>query len=142
MIVSRINPKAIEIGVHGRNVSLGLKKEGPNRRQDSLITFTDKDYEGTLPHSDYPMVISVIITNYRVEQFGQCVVLANFKNVGLLESSLEECPGTLIDFAGEQVKIRGVINLETILGTGSTRKAVKLRFMMVNSPTSYNVIFG
>ncbi|RDX72930.1 Retrovirus-related Pol polyprotein from transposon opus, partial [Mucuna pruriens] len=29
-----------------------------------------------------------------------------------------------------------------ILGTGSTRKAVKMTFTMVNSPTSYNVILG
>ncbi|RDX92620.1 hypothetical protein CR513_25220, partial [Mucuna pruriens] len=67
--------------------------------------------------------------------------LSAFKKLGFLESNLD-CLGTLIDFVGEQVEIRAVINLETISGTGSARKAVKMRFTMVNSPTSFNVILG
>ncbi|RDY09807.1 hypothetical protein CR513_05777, partial [Mucuna pruriens] len=127
-------------GVHGKNVSLGLEKERPSMRQDPPITFNNEDYEGTIPHSDDPMIISIIIANYWVERV--LVDQGTFKKLGFSESSLEECPGTLIDFASKQVEIRGVTNLETILGTGSTRKAIKMRFTMVNSPTLYNVIFG
>ncbi|RDY12139.1 hypothetical protein CR513_03111, partial [Mucuna pruriens] len=65
-----------------------------------------------------------------------------FKKLGFSKSSLEECPRTLIGFAGEQVEIRCMINLDTILGTSSTMKAEKVRFIVVNSPTSYNVILG
>ncbi|RDX77843.1 hypothetical protein CR513_41962, partial [Mucuna pruriens] len=48
----------------------------------------------------------------------------------------------LIGFVGEQVEIQGVINLETTVGTGSTVKVEKIRFMMVNASKSYNVILG
>ncbi|RDY12138.1 hypothetical protein CR513_03110, partial [Mucuna pruriens] len=145
-IMSRIDPKVVgraELppsrnnsnnswrGIHGRNVDLGLKKvlsigvghSGKTcRRQDLPITFTNKDYEGIILHTNDSMLA--------------------FKTLGFSKSSLEECLGMLIGFIGEQVEIRGVINLETILGTSSTRKVVKMRFMVVNSPTSYNVILG
>ncbi|RDX79007.1 hypothetical protein CR513_40610, partial [Mucuna pruriens] len=94
------------------------------------------------------MVISIIIVVYKVERM--LVDQGNLVNVlfwpaiqklGFSESSLEECLGMLIGFTGEQVKIRGVINLETILDMSSTMKVVKMRFMVVNIPTSYNVIF-
>ncbi|RDX96719.1 hypothetical protein CR513_20590, partial [Mucuna pruriens] len=139
----------------GGNVDIGPKKsvlaiqERPTIRWDSPITFTDEDYEGTVSYSDNPMVISVIIADYRVkwvlvDQGSSTNILfwPVFKKLGLLESSLEDCLGTLIGFTGEQVQIRGVINLEMILGTRSTRKVVKMTFIVVNSPTSYNVILG
>ncbi|RDY13113.1 hypothetical protein CR513_02005, partial [Mucuna pruriens] len=47
-----------------------------------------------------------------------------FQKMGFSESNLEACQGTLIRFAGEQVKIQGVINLETMMGTGSTAKVL------------------
>ncbi|RDX77235.1 hypothetical protein CR513_42671, partial [Mucuna pruriens] len=49
--------------------------------------------------------------------------------MGFSESNLEVCQGTLIKFA------------EMMVGTGSTTKAVKIRFTMVNAPTSYNTYF-
>ncbi|RDX93886.1 hypothetical protein CR513_23788, partial [Mucuna pruriens] len=114
-------------------------------RQDPPITFTNEDYEGRILHLDDPTVISVIIADYRVEwvlvdQGSSANVLfwLAFKKLGFSESSLEDCLGTLIGFAGEQVEIRGMISLETILGTGSTWKAIKMTFTVVNSPTSYN----
>ncbi|RDX91165.1 hypothetical protein CR513_26881, partial [Mucuna pruriens] len=121
--------------IHGRNVYHRPKKvlsksvlviqERPAQRRDPPITFTDEDYEGTRLYSNDPMVISIIIADYRVKQVlvdqgssANVLFWQAFQKLGFLESSLEECPRTLIDFAGEQVEIRGVINLETKLGMG------------------------
>ncbi|RDY03156.1 hypothetical protein CR513_13304, partial [Mucuna pruriens] len=88
------------------------------------------------------MVIFVIIVDYWVEW----VLVDQGSSANVLFwpalKNLEKCPGTLIGFTREQVEIQGVINLETILGTGSARKTVKMRFTMVNDLTSYNVILG
>ncbi|RDX64523.1 hypothetical protein CR513_56914, partial [Mucuna pruriens] len=65
-----------------------------------------------------------------------------FEKLDFSESCLEDYPRMWVDFTGEEVQIRGIINLEVILGTESTRKVVKITFTMVNSPTSYNVILG
>ncbi|RDX89374.1 hypothetical protein CR513_28911, partial [Mucuna pruriens] len=64
-------------------------QERPTQRRDPPITFSNEDYEGTILHSDDPMVISVVIADYKVER-------------DLVDQ------GTLIKFTGEQVEIRGV----------------------------------
>ncbi|RDX78555.1 hypothetical protein CR513_41156, partial [Mucuna pruriens] len=43
-------------------------QERPTKRQDPQITFSDEDYKETIPHSDHPMVISVVIADYKVER--------------------------------------------------------------------------
>ncbi|RDY04030.1 hypothetical protein CR513_12297, partial [Mucuna pruriens] len=80
--------------------SVMVVQERLSHWQDPLITFTDKDYEGMVPHLDDPMTL------------------------------LEESPGTLIGFLGEQVGIRGTINLEPTFGAGLATKRMKLRLML------------
>ncbi|RDX85694.1 hypothetical protein CR513_33079, partial [Mucuna pruriens] len=79
-------------------------QERPAQRQDPPITFTDEDYKGTIPHSNNPMVISVIIANYRVEKvlvdqgsLANILFWLAFQKLGFSESSLEECLRTFID---------------------------------------------
>ncbi|RDX87981.1 hypothetical protein CR513_30481, partial [Mucuna pruriens] len=79
----------------------------PTKRKDPPIPFTNEDYEGTIPHSDDPMVIFVIIVDYRVEQVlvdqgssTNVLFWPAFKKLGFSKSSLEECLRTLIDFVG------------------------------------------
>ncbi|RDY10107.1 hypothetical protein CR513_05438, partial [Mucuna pruriens] len=71
-----------------------------------------------------------------------CSPMRTMRRIGFSESNLKVCQGTLIGFVSEQVEIRGVINLETMVGTSSTEKATNIRFIVVNAPTSYNVILG
>ncbi|RDX68725.1 hypothetical protein CR513_52258, partial [Mucuna pruriens] len=56
--------------------------------------------------------------------------MANYKveRLGLPESSLEECLGALIGFTGEQVEIRGKVDLETMFGMGSNAKTITIKF--------------
>ncbi|RDX69532.1 hypothetical protein CR513_51345, partial [Mucuna pruriens] len=84
-------------------------QERPVMRQDPPIIFMDADYEGTILHSKGP--IRVLVDQGNSTNFGGL-----FRNVDL--------------FCGKQVQIRGNINLETILGTKSTRKVVEMTFTM------------
>ncbi|RDY14610.1 hypothetical protein CR513_00308, partial [Mucuna pruriens] len=86
----------------------------------------------TIPHLDDSMVISVIIVDYRVKRVlidqgnsANMLFWLAFQKLGLLESSIEVCPRMLIGFADEQVEIRDMINLVTILGIGSIMKVTR-----------------
>ncbi|RDX62685.1 hypothetical protein CR513_58959, partial [Mucuna pruriens] len=59
-------------------------QERPTKRQDPPITFTDEDYKGTIPHSNDPMVISMVMADYKVERFGQRPILTDLPKDGLL----------------------------------------------------------
>ncbi|RDX58312.1 hypothetical protein CR513_62384, partial [Mucuna pruriens] len=116
-------------GLHGRNVGYSSKeiflvsisrprktspKEGPTNH-------SNEDYEGTYHPLTTPWSSRC-----------QRPILADFLEDGLV----------IVKFGSVSRNIRGFINLETTVGTGSTKKAVKIRFTMVNAPTSYNVIYG
>ncbi|RDX91122.1 hypothetical protein CR513_26938, partial [Mucuna pruriens] len=66
----------------------------------------------------------------------------SYKKLGLLGSNLIECSSTLFGFTGEQVAIRGMIELKTTFGTRSNTRTILVMFPIVNAWASYNVILG
>ncbi|RDX80480.1 hypothetical protein CR513_38961, partial [Mucuna pruriens] len=71
----------------------------------------EADYEGIQPHQDDLMVISIVADDYKVErvlvdQGSSTNVLfwTTFQKLGKTEEELEARSGTLISFAGEQVR--------------------------------------
>ncbi|RDX95758.1 hypothetical protein CR513_21671, partial [Mucuna pruriens] len=87
-------------------------QERPTQTQDPQITFSDEDYDDTISHSDDPMVILLVIVDYKVEwvlvdqgSLANVLFQLAFQKMGFLESNLEACQGTLIRFVGEQVEI-------------------------------------
>ncbi|RDX91486.1 hypothetical protein CR513_26526, partial [Mucuna pruriens] len=101
-------------------------QERSTKRQDPQIMFSDEDYK--------------VIADYKVEtvlvdqgSLANILFWPAFQKMDFSKSNLE---------AWEQVEIRGVINLETTVGTSSKTKVEKIRFTVINAPTSYNVILG
>ncbi|RDY10686.1 hypothetical protein CR513_04756, partial [Mucuna pruriens] len=70
------------------------------------------------------------------------IVQNDFQKLGKAKEELEACLGTFTGFMGEQVEIRGAIDLQTTFGAGPNVKIVLLRFMIVNTQASYNIILG
>ncbi|RDY01175.1 hypothetical protein CR513_15538, partial [Mucuna pruriens] len=113
------------------------------RSRDPIISFLDEGYEDMLPLQDDPMVISIIVADYKVES-----VLVNqgssanstFQKLELLIPNLAKCSSTLFGFVGEHVEIRGIIELENTFGMGSNAKTIPITFTIVNAWASYNVI--
>ncbi|RDX62236.1 hypothetical protein CR513_59450, partial [Mucuna pruriens] len=71
--------------------------------EDSIICFTDEDYEGTLPYQDNPMVLSLIAVDYKIERVligkgssTNVFYRSKFQKLGHPTSSLEECSETLV----------------------------------------------
>ncbi|RDX77902.1 hypothetical protein CR513_41904, partial [Mucuna pruriens] len=95
------------------------------------------------PRQDKPMVISVVTTEYKVESVlidqgssANILYWSTYKKLGLPSASLEVCSGTLYGFAGEQVMIKGVIELETTFGERGHVHSI------IHGGGRYNIIMG
>ncbi|RDX79640.1 hypothetical protein CR513_39920, partial [Mucuna pruriens] len=56
-----------------------------------------------------------------------------FQKQGLPTSSLEECLGTLFGFVGEQVEIRGSIEIKTVFWVGVSAQTISVSYIVVNT---------
>lgn len=113
------------------------------------ISFMAKDYSDLIPHDDDPMVISLQIVKWNVKRvlidpgsFASVLYYDTFDRRGLDPEQLQPFKGTLAGFVGEQVHVRGYITLKTTFGHGSQAKTIRVRYLVVNSPSSYNIIIG
>jgi len=65
-----------------------------------------------------------------------------FERLGLDSEQLQPFKGTLAGFTGEQVHVRGYITLRTTFGYGENAKTIKVNYLVINVPNSYNIIIG
>jgi hypothetical protein len=65
-----------------------------------------------------------------------------FDRMGLDPEQLQPFKGTLAGFTGKQVHVRGYITLKTTFGSGAHSETIRVRYLVVNSPSSYNIIIG
>jgi len=62
--------------------------------------------------------------------------------MGLDPEQLHPFRGSLAGFTSEQVHVRGNITLRTTFGTGENNKTIWVKYSVINSPNSYNIIIG
>jgi hypothetical protein len=116
----------------------------------SLFIWT---YHGGMPTAKrsfgHTLVISVQIVKFTIwriliDQGSSTDILfwTTFQTLGLLESLLGSYAGEMFDFTGEQVNVWGYIDLFTRFREGNSAKEISVRYLVVNSPSSYNVILG
>ncbi|RDY09596.1 hypothetical protein CR513_06024, partial [Mucuna pruriens] len=110
---------------------------------DMVISFLDADYEDALPHQDDPMVISLVVVDYKVERIlvdqgisTNVLYWSTFQKLWLPTSSLVECFGTLFGF----VEIHRTVEIETTFGTRLNAKTIPITFTVVNVWASYNAV--
>ena len=112
------------------------------------ITFTDDEFHG-LDHQDDPMVITLEIENYAAKKvlvdqgsFVDILYWATYQKLQLLNTAMVLYEELIYGFSGEQVSTRGYIDLHTVFRDGVQTKPIPIRFLIVDAPTSYNVLLG
>ncbi|RDX89002.1 hypothetical protein CR513_29341, partial [Mucuna pruriens] len=117
------------------------------RRRGHVITSEEKDRKWRTTDSDEPMVISVVVEDFRIErvlidQGSSANILygSTYRRMGL--SGLKETPGCLYGFSGERVPIRGTVELDTIFREGSNVRMIPVLYTVVEAKASYNIIMG
>jgi len=65
-----------------------------------------------------------------------------FEKLQLPPDHLRPYGGCLYGFAGDQVEVRGYIELRTTFTDGAVSRTEKIRYLVVNAPSTYNVLLG
>jgi hypothetical protein len=132
-----------------RQVMLCQEYEEHDQQRGPDISFSARDYQGVVPHDDDPMVITLQIFNWDVKRVlidpgssADILYYDTFDRMGLDPEQLQPFQGTLAGFTGEQVHVRGYITLKTTFGSGAHAKTIRVRYLVINSPSSYNIIIG
>jgi hypothetical protein len=97
-----------------------------------------------------PMVIKLQINNLSVRRVSvnpssQTNILhwSVFLKMRLSESiMLKPCQANFTGFLEEGVRFKGYIDLDTRFGNGRNAKVIKVRYMVVDSSSAYNVVIG
>jgi len=113
------------------------------------VIFTDDDFHGLDHQQDDPMVITVEIENYAVKKVlvdqGSSVDIlywATYQKLQLPNTAMVPYDEPICGFLSEQVTTRGYIDLHTVFRDGTQTKTIPIRFLIVDAPTSYNVLLG
>jgi len=120
-----------------------------HRRRIPPITFTNNDFQGLDHQQDDPMVIIVEIENYAVKKVlvdqGSSVDIlywATYQILQLPDTAMVPYDEPIYGFSGEKVSTRGYIDLHTVFRDGAQKKTILICFLIVDAPTSYNVLLG
>ncbi|XP_027915089.1 uncharacterized protein LOC114174447 [Vigna unguiculata] len=113
------------------------------------IVFIDDDFHGLDHQQDDPIVITVEIENYAVKKVlvdqGSSVDIlywATYQKLQLPDTAMVPYDEPIYGFSSEQVSTQGYIDLHTVFQEGTQTKTIPIRFLIVDAPTSYNILLG
>ncbi|XP_068477159.1 uncharacterized protein [Phaseolus vulgaris] len=116
---------------------------------DVDITFTKGDLKDVVPHDNDPIVISLVtagrtVHRVLVDQGSSADVMfwPTFERLQLSTDQLRPYGGCLYGFAGDQVEVRGYIELRTTFTDGTASRTEKVKYLVVNAPSAYNILLG
>lgn len=119
------------------------------RKSMPPITFSDEDFHAPDPNHDDPIVITVVIAHYSVgkvlvDQGSSANILywKTFQQMDIPDDRIMPFHEQILGFAGERVDTRGYMDLRMSLGTKKGAKELRVRFLLVEDDTSYNVLLG
>lgn len=113
------------------------------------ITFSSEDFHAPDLDQDDPMVITAMITRYHVrkvlvdqESLTNILYWKTFTQMEIWEEVMTSFNEQIVGFTGERVSTKGYVELRTSLGVDKDAKELKIKFLLVDADTSYNVILG
>lgn len=117
------------------------------RKSMSPIIFTDEDFHAPDLEQDDSMVITAEIARYEVDKVlidqGSSVNILywkTFQQMDLFDDLIVPFPEQIVGFPGERVDTRGYVDLRTRLGTDREGDEKKVRYLLVDANTFYNVL--
>jgi len=110
---------------------------------DVDITFTKGDLREVVPHDNDTIVISLVTAGKTVhwvlvDQRSSADVMfwPTFERLQLSPDQLRPYGGCLYGFTGDQVEVRGYIELRTTFTDGLASRTEKIRYLFVNAPSA------
>ena len=116
---------------------------------DVDLVFTKADLRDVVPHDNDTMVISVVTVGRKVhlvlvDQGSSTDVIfwTTFNKLLLSLDLLRPYTGCLYNFAGDQVEVRGHLELRTTITDGVASRTENIRYLVVNASSAYNILLG
>jgi len=116
---------------------------------DVDITFTKDDLRDVVPHDNDPIVVSLVTAGRKVhrvlvDQGSSTDVMfwPTFTKLQLPLDQLRPYGGCLYGFAADQVEVRGYIELRTTFTDEAALRTEKIKYLVVNAPSAYNILLG
>ncbi|KAL0313165.1 UNVERIFIED_CONTAM: hypothetical protein Sradi_5715800 [Sesamum radiatum] len=118
-------------------------------KPEEEITFSSSDLEkGVSPHND-ALVISATVSNFWVKKLlvdtgsaADILFFVAFSQMRIGVDMLTKDNTPLVGFNGSVIEPMGEIALPISIGTASHRATKMLKFLVVDAPSSYNIIMG
>ena len=118
-------------------------------RLDTSITFSDSNLEGCQHPHDDPLVVRAVVANKTVHRVlvyngssTDIIFASAFDKMGIRRERLEPINTHLRGFSGEKVLPLGSIQLVFTLGDPRCQATMTTRFLIVDTPFSYNMLLG
>ena len=144
---SRSSRKAYACQIH--NVLVTQKTDKRPRLEDLPITFTEEDARKVFHPHDDALVVTLEIAGYSTRHVlidngssVDIIYLTVFQQMKIGKDQLRPIETPLVDFAGTSVYPLGVTSLQIIVGTYPRQATKKVDFLVVDCPSTYNVIVG
>ena len=100
------------------------------------------------PHGD-PLVIRAVLANKTIHRVlvdngssTDIIFVSAFEKMGIGREKLEPVNAYLRGFSGERVLPLGSIQLVLTLGDPPCQATITVRFLIVDAPSSYNMLLG
>ena len=137
--------KACQRQVNSVHITPSLKQKQAN--QD--MSFNEEDARGVKqPHND-PLVIMLTIEGFNTKRIlvdndssMDIIYLPAFQWLKLNPGRLHQFDSPLVSFSGDRVYPKGIVTLTVTIGTYLRQLTRQLDFLVVDCPSSYNVIIG
>jgi len=128
---------------------MAVEARKPDQSPEPDLYFTKADLRDVVPHDNDPVVILVVTIGRRVhrvliDQGSSTDVMfwSTSNKLKLSPDQLRPYENILYSFAGDQVKVRGHVELRTTITNGTTSRTVNIRYLVVNAPSAYNILLG
>ena len=123
--------------------------EGSDDPWETDLVFTKADLRDVVPHDNDPVVISVITAGRKVHRVlvnqgssADVMFWSTFNKLQLSPDLLRPYTGCLYGFVGDQVEVRGYLELRTTFTDGTTSRTKSIRYLVINSNSAYNILLG
>lgn len=121
--------------------------KGKPKAFEREISFSKKDATNIHLHNDDRLVIigtyvGCEIRRVLVDQGSSAYILYRdaYERLCLNPDDLNPLKGSLVGFCGEQVQVKDYITLRTTFETHELMKEIKVRYLVIDAPSSYNMI--
>ncbi|XP_075662991.1 uncharacterized protein LOC142632486 [Castanea sativa] len=122
---------------------------GPLRRTNQDISFNEEDARGVKQPYNDPLVIMLMIKGFNTKRIlvdngssADIIYLPAFQQLKLDPGRQRPFDSPLVRFSGDRVYPKGIVTLTMTVGTYLRQLTCQLDFLVVDCPSSYNVIIG